>query len=346
MIIVRPITNILFVIYGVVGDFGLAIILFTVLVKICMWPIIKRQLHQAKLMRKIQPELTEIKKNCKGNRQLESLQMMDLYKRNNIKPFRQILTLLIQLPIFIALFTAVRAMAVPQPDNSLNTRAYSFVRQIPRVEEVADLQTVYLDDLQRVTEENSHKGEGEEKTPLPEYGFAPKLFGVVDLNNRPGFTSISSFVVLLFALASALTQYWVSRQQLPSKKGAKSRTFRQILKEASDGQEPDQAELNAVMTRQMSAMMPLMMLFVMLNLPGALVFYYLISNIFTVAQQKIVFSRSESEMEIAADKQVIRELNKIEEGQIIKDAAAKPGAKVTRISAKSKHHKKSKKNKE
>ena len=35
-------------------------------------------------MRKIQPELAEIKKNCKGNRQLESLQMMDLYKRNNM----------------------------------------------------------------------------------------------------------------------------------------------------------------------------------------------------------------------------------------------------------------------
>lgn len=346
MIIVRPITNILFVVYGVVGDFGLAIILFTVLVKICMWPIIKRQLHQAKLMRKIQPELAEIKKNCKGNRQLESLQMMDLYKRNNIKPFRQILTLIIQLPIFIALFTAVRAMAVPQIDNSLNTRAYGFVRQIPRVEEVAELQRTYLDELQRVNEENSKKAEDEEKLPIPEYGFAPKLFGIVDLNNRPGFTSASSFVILLFALASALTQYWVAKQQMPSKKSSKSRTFRQIMKEASDGKEPDQAELNAVMTRQMSAMMPLMMLFVMLNLPGALVFYYLISNLFTVAQQKVVLSRSESEMEIAADKQVIRELNKIEEGQIVKDAATKPGAKVTRISAKSKHHKKSKKNKE
>lgn len=62
LLIVRPITNILFVIYGFVGDFGLAIILFTVLVKICCWPLIKRQLHQTRLMRKIQPELAEIKR--------------------------------------------------------------------------------------------------------------------------------------------------------------------------------------------------------------------------------------------------------------------------------------------
>ncbi len=113
MLIVRPITNILFVIYGFVGDFGLAIILFTVLVKICLWPLVKRQFYQTRLMRKIQPELTEIKKNCNGNRQLESLQMMDLYKRNNIKPFRSMLTLIIQLQIFISLYTSVRVMVQP-----------------------------------------------------------------------------------------------------------------------------------------------------------------------------------------------------------------------------------------
>ena len=88
MLIVRPIVNILFVIYNLVGDFGLAIIIFTIVVKLCLWPLMKRQLHQTRIMRQIQPELAEIKKRCKGNRQLESLQMMDLYKKKNIKPFR------------------------------------------------------------------------------------------------------------------------------------------------------------------------------------------------------------------------------------------------------------------
>ena len=63
-LIVRPIVNILFVIYSVVGDFGLAIIIFTIIVKFAMWPLMKRQLHQTKIMREIQPELAEIKKNC------------------------------------------------------------------------------------------------------------------------------------------------------------------------------------------------------------------------------------------------------------------------------------------
>ena len=67
-VIIRPITNLLFLIYNLVGDFGLAIILFVILVKLCMYPLTRSQLRQTKLMRKLQPELAEIKKNCNGNR--------------------------------------------------------------------------------------------------------------------------------------------------------------------------------------------------------------------------------------------------------------------------------------
>ena len=342
MLIVRPITNVLFVIYGFVGDFGLAIILFTVLVKICLWPLAKRQLHQTRLMRKIQPELAEIKKNCNGNRQLESLQMMDLYKRNNIKPFRSMVTLLIQLPIFIALYTAVRVMVQPTLSDNLDKRAYSFIAQIEGVEHVSELQQPYLSYLQTIQNIKDDSALSEEEksqkitdTPVVTYDFQPKLFGVVDLGVRPGFMSMSAIIVLVFALASAFTQYWISSQQNPSKKSQKSRTFRQIMREAADGKEPDQAELNTVMSGQMTKMMPIMMLLIMINLPGALVFYYLISNVMTGVQQKYILSKSSSEMEATADKKIIRELNQIEEGKIVKES----GKKVTKITAKSKRSK-------
>ncbi len=347
MLIVRPITNVLFVIYGFVGDFGLAIILFTVLVKICCWPLVKRQLHQTRLMRKIQPELAEIKKNCNGNRQLESLQMMDLYKRNNIKPFRSMLTLVIQLPIFIALYTAVRVMVQPTLSDNLEKRAYPFVAQIDKVEEVISFQQPYLSyqqTLQNIRDDSSlsddEKNQKLADTPATTYDFQPRLFNIVDLGVRPGFTSLSALIMMLFAIASAFTQYWISRQQLPSKKSQKSKTFRQLMREAADGKEPDQTELNAVMSSQMSKTMPIMMLLIMINLPGALVFYYLVSNIMTGVQQKFVLSHSESEMEISADKRVIRELNKIEEGKVVKEAG---GAKVTHITAKSKKYGRKKK---
>ena len=139
MLIVRPIVNILFVIYSIVGDFGLAIIIFTIIVKVAMWPLMKRQLHQTRIMREIQPELAEIKKNCKGNKQLESLQMMDLYKRKNVKPFRSVLTLLIQFPIFIALFTAINVTVRPrEADYNVEHSAYSFVEPMNNIKEVIE----------------------------------------------------------------------------------------------------------------------------------------------------------------------------------------------------------------
>ncbi len=331
LIIVRPIVNILFVIYNFVGDFGLAIILFTILVKLLMWPLVKRQLHQTKLMRKIQPELAEIKKNCKGNRQMESLQTMDLYKRYNVKPFRSFLTVLIQLPIFIALYTAIRVMVMPMPNDNVAIRAYEPVQKLDRISEIIELQNPYIDKLQHP--ENIPEGE-ENK-----YEFSPKLFGVVDLNASAsnllrGQVSPSVICVVFFALFAAFLQYWQSRQQLPSGKSEKSKSFRQLLKEAStgDGSEPDQSDINALATRQMSLMMPLMMLFIMFYLPGALVFYYMLSSAIAVVQQRIVLNKADKDMEIATDKTILKELKNAKEAQVIENK--KTGTRITRISAK------------
>ncbi|GHU80469.1 hypothetical protein FACS1894191_5820 [Clostridia bacterium] len=304
MIIVRPIVNLLFVIYNYVGDFGLAIIIFTIIVKFAMWPLVKKQLHQTKLMKKIQPELTEIKKNCKGNRQLESLQTMDLYKKHNVKPFRSMLTMIIQLPIFIALYTAIRVVvSAPTEILSVEKSAYSFIEPLPRIQSIIE------------NHDNFH----------------PYLFGVIDLSATAGVATISAIIILLFAVGAAVVQYIMAKQQMPSKKTEK-RTFKQIMKEAAGGKEADQSELNTMVSGQMTKFMPIMMLFIMINLPGALVFYYLLTNVITVVQQKIVFDKDLSEMEIATDKKLIKELKGIKEAEII-EPAKKQKQNITKISA-------------
>ena len=332
MIIVRPIVNLLFVIYSLVGDFGLAIIIFTIIIKFLMWPIVKRQLHQTRLMRKIQPELAEIKKNCKGNRQLESLQTMDLYKKNNVKPFRSILTLILQLPIFIALYTSVRVVVSPPTDtSSVENSAYSFVADLPKISQIISEQN----DIKAIIKANETKDEAD-KLEVPHID--TKLFGIVDLYDRAGFTSASSVVILLFAIASAFGQYWMARQQNPS---TKKRSFKQIMKEAADGKETDQSELNAMVSGQMSKIMPIMMLFIMINLPGALVFYYMTSNFITIAQQRIVLNKSYDDMEQSADKAILKELKKVEEAKLVCEKETKKSKqKITRIKASNKKRRK------
>ena len=329
LIVVRPIVNILFVIFNLVHDFGLAIIIFTIIVKLCMWPLSRKQLNQTRLMRKLQPELTQIKKNCKGNKQLESLQTMDLYKRYNVKPFASILTLFIQLPIFIAIFSAIRVIATPLPQDNLMNRAYDIVAyEGSEIRILEDKQKVYLADL---TNTEIPK---EEKTP---YDFHPQLFGVIRLDVKAsdvitGNFSWSALFILTCAILASVVQYLVTKQQMPSGKSEKRKKFRDILKEAKDGKEIDDADISNITSGQMSAMMPIMMFIIMFNLNGALSFYYFLSNIITVLQQKIILKSISREIDDMTDKAVLKELRNIKEAQVVENK--KTGTKITRISAK------------
>ena len=329
MIVVRPIVNILFVIFNLVHDFGLAIIIFTILVKLLMMPLTKRQLNQTKLIRKIQPELTQIKKNCKGNKQLESLQTMDLYKRYNVKPFASILTLIIQLPIFIAIFSAIRVIATPLPQDNLMNRAYDIVAyEGSEIKDLEEKQKVYLADL------TNTEIPAEEKAA---YDFQPQLFGLINLNVKAsdalmGKFSWSALFILVCAVMASVVQYWATKQQMPSGKSEKKKKFRDILKEAKDGKEIDESDISSMTTGQMSAMMPIMMFIIMFNLNGALAFYYFLSNVITVIQQRLVLKKVDAEIDATTDKAVLKELRNIKEAEVVKNK--KTGTKITRISAK------------
>ena len=79
----RPVFNLLEFIYALVPghDLGVAIILFTVVIRLIMWPLVKKQLHHSKAMRKLQPELKKIKQAAKGDRQKEArLQMEQMHR--------------------------------------------------------------------------------------------------------------------------------------------------------------------------------------------------------------------------------------------------------------------------
>src|SRR6478609_2242172 len=106
-LIVQPIFNLLVLIYAIIPghNFGLALIIFTIIIRLLMWPLVKRQLRSTKMMRKLQPELKRIKKEAKGNRQLESQMMMELYKEHNFNPFGAFPVLIIQFVILIGLYS-------------------------------------------------------------------------------------------------------------------------------------------------------------------------------------------------------------------------------------------------
>src|SRR3954468_2193892 len=97
-LIVKPLFNLLVFIYAILPghNFGLALIIFTIIIRLLLWPLVKKQLHQAKAMRKLQPDIKRIKQATKGNRQKESQMLMELYKEKGIIPFATFPILIVQ----------------------------------------------------------------------------------------------------------------------------------------------------------------------------------------------------------------------------------------------------------
>ena len=270
LFVVQPIFNLLLFIYSVIpgADFGIAIIIFTIIIRFALYPLVVRQLHQVKAMRKLQPELKRIKAASKGNRQAESMQMLELYKQHGVKPFRSILMLLIQLPIFIALFQVIQIFTTHR--DQIAEFTYGFMQNLKPVQDL-------------LTNPDN---------------FNEQFLGFVDLTTHAiGANGVNIFLILL-AVIAAYTQYIISKQTSPT---TTTKRLRDVLSEAGEGKQPDQAELNAVMMGKMVKFLPFMMFFIMMSLPGALVLYYVVSNLFAAVQQHFLLKRDAEEMDKMAD---------------------------------------------
>lgn len=273
-IVVKPIFNALMWLYSIIpgGDFGVAIILFTILIRIVIYPLVKSQLHQTKMMRKMQPELKKIKAAAAGNKQLEATQQMELYKKYGINPFRSILILIIQLPIFIGLYQVIQVITLHR--DQVAHYAYSATENLPAVQKII---------------ENPDN-------------FNHTMLGFIDLTKTTFSSGGIDIALFTLAIISAVTQYIMTKQTSPT--GKSSKRFRDIMAETASGKETDPSEMSAAMMNNMMKIMPVMMFFIMVSLPGALALYYTVSNIVAVAQQHYLLNKDAEELDELADEVV------------------------------------------
>ena len=131
--LVDPMTNILIVLARVfAGSFGVAIIVFTFMIRGLTFPLTLRQIRASRAMSVIQPRLQEIQKKHKDPRR-RSEETMKLYKEAGVNPAGCILPMLVQFPIWIALYQTIRLVLGSTPESfiGLSQRLYpwAYVRQ-------------------------------------------------------------------------------------------------------------------------------------------------------------------------------------------------------------------------
>ena len=108
-IIAKPLLYTLNFFYQYVHNYGLAIILLTVLVKILFWPLTHKSYKSMKEMQKLQPRMAKLREKHKGDKQKLNQEMMGLYKTYKVNPMGGCLPMVVQIPVFFALFRVLGA---------------------------------------------------------------------------------------------------------------------------------------------------------------------------------------------------------------------------------------------
>jgi YidC/Oxa1 family membrane protein insertase len=310
VLIVKPIFNLLVLIYALLPghNFGLSLIIFTVIIRIILWPLLKKQLHQAKAMKKLQPEIKKVKQASKGNKTKESQMLMELYKERGINPFATFPTLILQLVVLIGLYSGLRRV-ISNP-HQLVTFAYPALQHLGWMKELS---------------KNIHL-------------FDETLFGVINLGRAALGKSGVYWPAMVLVLGSAVAQFFQSKQLLPQDKD--QRGLKEILKSAGAGKQADQSEINAAVGRSTRYFLPVMIFLFTVNLASALSLYWFTGGIVAYIQQSIVLRDDESEMEDIANKPATKDVSKIPEAEVVEDAKTTKNKKPSSNSKKSKKRRK------
>lgn len=107
-IIATPMGIFLNFLYNLIGDYGISIIIFTIIVKICIYPLYYKQIKSTAMMSEIQPKIQAIQNKYANDQETMNRKMQELYKEEKFNPMGGCLPLLIQMPIIMGLFALLR----------------------------------------------------------------------------------------------------------------------------------------------------------------------------------------------------------------------------------------------
>lgn len=127
LIIQQPLINVLIVMANFLADnFGLAIIALTIIINLALLPMTLSQIRSSKAMQDLQPKLAELQKKYAKDKQKLAQEQMALYKTSGVKLQGCALTMIIQMPIWIALYQAILLALAPAPEGILNLSRFLY----------------------------------------------------------------------------------------------------------------------------------------------------------------------------------------------------------------------------
>ena len=255
------VARLLELLYSFTGSWGIAIILFTLLIRIITHPLNKKQIDSMQKMQRLQPQVKILQEKYKNDREAMSRETMQLYKTNKVNPMSGCLPLLIQLPIFILLYRVLSDLVSTEGFYAtflgidLGGSVYSTVVKACAAtteglteEVIAGL--IYLEGM-------------------PSTRLEIRNVGYAVLENPAGLLNIGYYFANTLLLLANGGLMWL-QQKFTSSGNPQMKT--------------------------MMIMMPILITFICLSLPGGVLLYWGVSSLLAVAQQAYTSKRTKTEM--------------------------------------------------
>lgn len=296
------------IIYELIKNYGLAIILFSILLKLILLPLTIKQQKSMKKSQKVQGKVKEIQDKYKNNPEKMNQEIMDLYKRENLSPFSGCLSSIIQIILLFGMFYLVRSpltymkkmdkdtitkfkdqIVLEQGENSVSA-TYPEISIIKYINNKIDNKEETVG--QEETNQNSGSEEQVEKLDIKEDLYINMNFLGLDLSSIPreNYEDLKVFIIPILYIISSLVSIKLTQAQ------TEKMMQKDNKKEENKEEEPD---MTAQMNKSMVWMMPILAVSVSLVAPLGLALYWLVNNILMIGERividKFVMSKEEEE---------------------------------------------------
>ncbi|HUR78908.1 MAG TPA: YidC/Oxa1 family membrane protein insertase [Acidimicrobiales bacterium] len=252
--------------YDLIPNYVVAISLLTLTVMAVLTPITLKGTRSMLAMQKLQPEMKRIQEAHKGDRQATNEAMMAFYKEHKINPLSGCLPMLAQFPVLMVMFRVINGLVKHATGDG--KREFVFRKGLHVGETISDgVHGIVLPKGVRIGTPSYLSDDSALRHALERSGGRMKSFGV-DFGSVPSAAGRGAVVLYLLIGLVVLTSYYQTRQM--------------------QARSPSANQMNPQM-QTMTRIMPLFSGFISLNLPGGVTLYFLISNLFRITQQGLMY---------------------------------------------------------
>lgn len=274
--------------YQLINNYGIAIILFTVIIKLLLLPLSIKQQRTLKKSTELQEKMKVIQFKYKNDPEKMNQEMMNLYKTENMSPFSGCLTAIVQLLLLLSIFYLVRSpltFMVKIPQDNIN-------HYVEQMQENGKAVSQVYPEIDLIREANWLKENNTEDPYVEKLNLQMNFLGL-DLSKVPQ-QNMTDYTVYIIPVLYILSSF-ISIRMTTAMQAKKTKKQEDVKIDGTTGkelvpQDEENNEMDAVMqtNKMMSWMMPIMSISIAFIAPLGLALYWLISNILMIVERLIL----------------------------------------------------------